>query len=124
MCARDRVHQPSWALAHKGSVIGVFSLTFEQDHGIAVIGYGVHGELRGQGLSAEAASIVIDEAFRRVAKLQKIRAHTGSANRSSMRVLEELGFSHEGTLRKNQFAKGGLVDEVIYGLLREEWNHH
>ena len=44
MCARDRGQQPHWALVHKGEVIGVVSLTFEQNHGIAVIGYGVHGQ--------------------------------------------------------------------------------
>ena len=124
MCARDRAHRPSWALVYQGVVIGVVSLTFEQDNGIAVIGYGVHGDLRGQGLSAEAASAVIDQAFTHIAELQRIRAHTGADNRPSMRVLEKLGFSHEGTLRKNQFAKGRFVDDVIYGLLREEWKNN
>lgn len=123
MCARDRAHRPHRALVHKGMVIGVVSLTFEQNHGIAVIGYGVHGDLRGQGLSAEAASTVIDEAFKHIRELQKIRAHTEPDNRPSMRVLEKLGFTHEGTLRKNQFAKGRFVDDVIYGLLREEWEN-
>ena len=124
MCARDRAHRPHWALVHEGVVIGVVSLTFEQNHGTAVIGYGVHGDLRGQGLSAEAASAVIDEAFKHIGELQKIRAHIGADNRPSMRVLEKLGFTHEGTLRKNQFAKGRFVDDVIYGLLREEWETH
>ena len=40
-----------------------------------------------------------------------------------MRVLEKLGFSHEGTLRNNQFVKGAFVDDVIYGLLRREWKY-
>jgi RimJ/RimL family protein N-acetyltransferase len=37
-----------------------------------------------------------------------------------MRVLEKLGFSREGTLRKNQYIKGSFVDKAIYGLLRED----
>lgn len=87
----------------------------------AVIGYGVHGDLRGGGLSAEVASRIISEAFERYPDLTKIRAHTDAENAPSIRVLEKIGFLHEGTLRKNQFVKGGFVDEAIYGLLREEW---
>lgn len=124
MCARDRTHRPNWAIVHKGVVIGVVSLTFEQDKGVAVIGYGVHGDLRGKGFSAEAAFAVIDEAFKHIVELQRIRAHTGADNRPCMRVLEKLGFSHEGTLKKNLLAKGRFVDDVIYGLLREERNNH
>ncbi len=101
--------------------MGVVSLTFEQDHKIAVIGYGVHGQLRGQGFTTEAAQAVIRLAFDRVPQLERLRAHTDSENSGSIRVLEKLGFTHEGTLRKNQFVKGRLVDEAIYGLLREEW---
>lgn len=121
MCKRDRDVAPHWALVYQGAVVGVVSLTFEQDNRIAVIGYGVHGDLRGQGLSAEAASAVIDQAFVHVPELHKIRAHTDPDNRPSMRVLEKLGFSHEGTLRKDRFVKGRFLDDAIYGLLREEW---
>ena len=118
---RDRRSAPSWALVHQGIVVGIVSLTLEQDYRIAVIGYGVHGDLRGQGLSVEAAFAVIDQAFEHHAELKKIRAHTDAENLPSVRVLEKLGFSHEGTLRKNQFVKGRFVDEAIYGMLREEW---
>ena len=121
MCNRDRCSSPSWALVYQGTVVGIVSLTLEQDDRIAIIGYGVHGDLRGQGLSVEAAFAVIDQAFEHHAELKKVCAHTDAENLPSMRVLEKLGFSHEGTLRKNQFVKGRFVDEAIYGILREEW---
>ncbi|MGE0623217.1 MAG: GNAT family N-acetyltransferase [Pseudomonadales bacterium] len=121
MRARDRATSPNWVLVYQGRVVGVVSITFEQECRFAVIGYGVHGDLRGRGLSAEAASKVINEAFKRYPDLQKIRAHTDARNAPSMRVLEKIGFSHEGTLRKNQFVKDNYVDESIYGLLREDW---
>ena len=123
MCQRDRAMAPNWAMLINDVVVGVVSLTFEQDCRLAVIGYGVHGELRGQGLSARAAAIVISAAFEHYAGLRKIRAHTDADNVASMRVLEKLGSSHEGTLRQNQFAKGRFVDEAVYGLLREEWGY-
>jgi len=120
MLARNRHTSPSWAILHRGQVAGVVSITFEQGHRFAVIGYGVHGNLRGQGLSAQAASRIINEAFKRYPELKKIRAHTDAENAPSMRVLEKLGFIHEGTLRKNRFVKGNFVDEAIYGLIRED----
>lgn len=121
MQVRDRLHRPNWAIIHDGAVVGVVSLTFEQDHKIAVIGYGVHADLRGRGLSAEAASKVIDEAFSEHPDLTRLRAHTNAENKASMRVLEKLSFIQEGILRKNQFVKGHFSDEAIYGLLRAEW---
>jgi ribosomal-protein-alanine N-acetyltransferase len=122
MCSRDRCSSPSWALVYQGTVGGIVSLTLEQSDRVAVIGYGVHSDLRGQGLSVEAAFAVIDQAFEHYAELKKIRAHTDPENVPSMRVLEKLGFSHEGTLRKNQFVKGRFVDEAIFGILCEEWD--
>ncbi len=122
MCARSRKDRPSWAVVHRGLVVGVVSLSFEQDYRITVIGYGVHGDLRGRGLAVEAAQTVIDQAFARYAQLQKIRAHTDPENTASIRVLEKLGFLREGTLRKNQFVKGRLCDEAVFGLLRGEWS--
>jgi RimJ/RimL family protein N-acetyltransferase len=121
MLAGNRDTSPSWAILHRGRVAGIVSITFEQGHRFAVIGYGVHGDLRGEGLSAQAASRIINEAFARYPNLKKIRAHTDAENAPSIRVLEKLGFFHEGTLRKNQFVKGNFVDEAIYGLLREDW---
>jgi len=120
LCARDRADRPHWAILHQGSVVGVVSLTFEQSHRIAVIGYGVHANLRGRGLAAEAASAVIHAAFASRPQLMKIRAHTDYQHTASMRVLEKLGFVQEGVLRSNQFAKGRFVDEAIYGLLRTD----
>ena len=123
MLKRDRDVSPNWAIVHQGAVVGVVSLTFEQDHRIASIGYGIHSELRGRGVSVEGVSAVIGCAFKHYDDLRKIRALTSADNKPSHRVLQKLGFSHEGTLRQNQFVKNRFVDEAIFGLLREEWSH-
>ena len=120
--SRDPEIQPSWAVTLGGKVVGIVSLAFEQGHRIAVVGYGVHGALRGQGFSGEAARAVVDAAFSTYPTLRKVRAHTDARNMASRRVLEKLGFLREGILRSNQFAKGELADEAVYGLLREEWS--
>ena len=121
MRARDRTVSPNWAILHRGQVVGVVSMTFEQDHRFGTVGYGVHGDLRGQGVTRQAVATVIGEALDQYPTLRKVRAHTDAANHPSMRVLEKMGFVREATLRRNQFAKGKFVDEVIYGLLRENW---
>ena len=121
ICARSRGTQPSWAIVFQGSVVGIVSLTLEQSNSIAVIGYGVHGDLRGRGIAAAAASLIITEAFSCYPQLRKVRAHTDGENLPSMRVLEKLGFSREELLRNSQIVKGRLVDEAIYGVRREEW---
>jgi RimJ/RimL family protein N-acetyltransferase len=120
LISRVRETQPNWAVTLDETVVGIVSLTFEQGHRIAVIGYGIHGALRGQGMSGEALEIVIDQAFNCYAQLRKIRAHMDSQNLGSMRVLEKLGFSREGILRSNQYVNGEFVDEAIYGILRSE----
>lgn len=120
MIERSREDQPNWGIVHQDSVVGVVSLSFEQDHKVATIGYGIHGDLRGQGLSAEAAQIVINMAFSAYPQLQRIRAQTDAENFASIRVLEKLGFLQEGTVRASQLVKGGFRDGAVFGLLRSD----
>ena len=116
MISRDREDQPGWAVLLEGRVVGVVSLTFEQDHRVAVIGYGIHGGLKGRGISAEASTAVLKCAFDCYPQLQKVQARTDAKNTASIRVLDKLGFSREVI-----HAKGELVAETIYGLMRDEW---
>ena len=118
---RDRATAPNWAIVRHDVVVGVVSLTLESNGHIATVGYGVHGDVAGQGLSKEAVSAVIECAFNQLPQLKRIRARTDAENQASIRVLQKLGFSHEGTLRKDVFVKGRFVDEAVYGLLRDEW---
>lgn len=119
---RDRAVRPTWAITRDGGVIGIVSLTFENEQRTAVLGYGVHKKVWGQNMAQEAARAVLKSAFEGHAVLQRVRAHTDSRNLSSIRVLEKLGFTREGTLRSNQFEKGEFVDAVVFGLLRGEFN--
>jgi len=42
-------------------------------------------------------------------------------NDASRGLLESLGFSEEGRIRKDRFIDGEYADTIHYGLLREEW---
>jgi RimJ/RimL family protein N-acetyltransferase len=122
LMARDRNIQPTWAMTLGDEVIGIVRLSFECDHRIAVLGYGIHKDHWGEGLSGEGAHSVVDHAFAYYEQLRRIKAQTDLRNARSIRVLEKLGFTHEGTLRANTFDKGEFVDEAVFGLLREEWS--
>ncbi len=119
---RDWENQPAWAITRSGGVVGLVSLVFSAEHRIALLGYGIHKDHRGLGLTGEAIRAVLTEAFAVHEQLTKVTANTDARNQSSSRLLEKLGFTHEGTLRSGGVtAKGELVDGAIYGLLRSEW---
>jgi [ribosomal protein S5]-alanine N-acetyltransferase len=120
---RDWEDQPAWAIARSGAVIGLVSLAFTARHRIALLGYGIHKDHRGQGLTGDAIRAVLTEAFAGYEQLTRVAASTDARNRSSTRLLEKLGFTHEGTLRSGGVsAEQNLVDAATYGLLRSEWH--
>jgi RimJ/RimL family protein N-acetyltransferase len=122
MLLREWEDQPAWAITRSGEVVGLVSLVFSAEHRIALIGYGIHKDHRGLGLTGEAARAVITEAFAVYQQLAKVTANTDARNHSSSRLLEKLGFTREGTVRSGGVtANGELVDGAIYGLLRSEW---
>jgi aminoglycoside 6'-N-acetyltransferase len=120
--ARSWENEPAWAITRSGDVVGIVSLIFSAGHRIALLGYGIHSAHRGLGLVGEAIRAVLDSAFSALPSLARVSANTDARNESSCRVLTKLGFQHEGTLRSGAVtARGELVDGVVYGLLRAEW---
>ena len=111
---------PAWAFEQDGRVVGELSLWFARRNRRAEIGYELARWLWGRGLATEAASAVIDEAFRRL-PIRKITATASAANVRSTRLLERLGMQREALLRQHWVHRGESLDEVRYGLLREEW---
>jgi len=119
---RDWTSQPAWAITRAGDVVGVVSLAFSAEHQIALLGFGIHNIHRGLGLTTEAIRAVLSEAFNGYPQLSRVEANTDVRNKGSRRVLEKLGFTHEGTSRSGGVtANGRLSDGAIYGLLRSEW---
>ena len=85
------------------------------------IGYGIDDlSLRGKGYASEAVKLLIDYLFS-TRPLERIQATIIVENLPSQQVVEKLGFTKEGTMRKNDFVKGRFVDTLVYSLLREEW---
>lgn len=116
----DWEREPMRAIVLEGKVIGGVNLRVDRQHAVAEIDYSIDRENWGRGLATEAASALIAWAFPAY-DLQKIFARTVLSNRRSTRVMEKLGMSREGLLRSHRVVRGERQDEVVYGLLRREW---
>lgn len=84
------------------------------------LGYWLVPEVHGEGYGTEAVSLVVDYVFRTY-DLPAVGAIVYEFNDASRGLLESLGFSEEGRIRKDRFIDGEYVDTIQYGLLRREW---
>jgi len=90
-------------------------------HAHAELGLGILGaDARGRGHGGEAIRLVLTHAFRAMG-LQRVHLHVFADN-PALRLYERLGFRVEGTLRRHAFKRGAWRDQVMMGLLREEFS--
>ena len=112
--------RPTFAIVFESHVVGGINLRVDERHRTAELGYALARPQWGKGLTPEAARAVVDWGFERYA-LCKVYAVADLRNRQSWRVMEKLGMSREGVPRSNVQSRDERVDEVCYGILREEW---
>ncbi len=113
--------EPSFALEYEGHVIGSVEVQVNERSRRAELGYSVARKHWGKGFVTEAVRAVIEHVSRYL-EVDRIVATTAAPNEGSWRVMEKLGMEREGYLRKQRLHRGGVrVDEVRYGLLREDW---
>jgi ribosomal-protein-alanine N-acetyltransferase len=105
---------------HKRDLIGSIELDIDAPNCLASLGYAIARAQWNRGFATEAASAVIDYAFRTLG-IEKVWARADSRNVASLRVLTKLGMQREGTLRQHVMRRGERVDRVCYGILRSEW---
>src|SRR5262245_47234769 len=72
---RDWRDQPVWAITRSGGVVGLVSLVFSAGHRIALLGFGIHADQRGLGLTGEAIAAVLGEAFAVYPQLARVTAN-------------------------------------------------
>lgn len=104
-----------------GTRVGGVSLApIDDRRGWANLGYWVHPDHRGEGYATEAARLVVTHGFDEL-RLHRVSGTVHATNDASIRVLEKLGFVHEGTKRDDAFVDGAHVDREVYAVLREKW---
>lgn len=74
----------------------------------------------GKGYAQEALSAAIDHCFEHL-NMNRIGAEIYAFNHRSILLFSTLGFKHEGTKRNYVFKNGQYEDELMYSLLRSEW---
>jgi [ribosomal protein S5]-alanine N-acetyltransferase len=86
----------------------------------AEVGYELHPDFWGKGITTEAVSEIISYAFTKL-NLFRIGAVTFPENHSSSKVLEKLGFQKEGVLRGYLYQKEQNHDALMFSLLKSEF---
>lgn len=117
----DQVEHVAWAIVAEHRVVGGIGLRFNFEHRHAELGYSVGRADWGKGYGTEAARAVVDAGFRTHADLIRIHARADEDNTGSRRVMEKVGMTEEGVLRRYRVERGDAINEVWYSILREEW---
>lgn len=76
----------------------------------------------GQGYAFEALKEMIDYLFNTLYK-RRIVASIDPRNDSSIKLYERLGFRKEAHFRESIFLNGQWVDDLVYALLKDEWEN-
>lgn len=110
-----------WFVRHEGAVVGSVSLkSVNLRMGYGEIGYGFCETVHGRGVGTAAVRALVNRVFAD-STLRRLVAYVHDQNVASCRLLDRLGFTREGVLREHYVIRGAPVDEVVFGLLRREW---
>jgi [ribosomal protein S5]-alanine N-acetyltransferase len=108
-----------WKIVDKatGENIGVVSVyKFMPEHRKAELGYWLLPRFWGQGIAVEVIKTVIDY-WQQNKGLHRLEAYVEEENVGSIRVMEKLHFTHEGTLRDCEIKFGKFISLRIYSCL-------
>lgn len=106
-----------------GRLVGDLDLfQIEDRNRCAMVGIGIwRMEDRGKGYGYDALRAVCAWAFDHL-NLQRIELACDPENAPARRIYEKCGFVLEGTRRKRHYERGAYHDELIMGLLREDFS--
>jgi ribosomal-protein-alanine N-acetyltransferase len=104
------------SLSPRGPAIGECDLSdIDLHHRRAEVGFLFRRAAWGQGYAREAMTRVLRYGFEDLG-LERLSARFHAGNEASKRLLEALGFSHEGTLPGHVLRDGTRRDCMLYGL--------
>ena len=87
----------------------------------AHLGLGLLPSARGKGYGTDTVAVLCHYGFV-VRGLQRLQIETLADNIPMLQSAERNGFVREGRLRSSAWVMGTFMDEVILGLLAEEWS--
>ena len=84
------------------------------------IGYWIRPEFIKRGLATESTAVLLCYMFEKL-RLHRIFIQAATGNAASNRVIQKIGFRHEGVLRENERVKNLFYDHNIYGMTNEDF---
>jgi RimJ/RimL family protein N-acetyltransferase len=111
-----------FAIEADGSYIGrcgLYSIHRTARHAELGIGIGDR-DYWGRGYGREAVRLLLDYAFR-LRNFRRVWLEVHADNERGIRAYRSCGFVEEGRMREHVWLAGRYVDNVIMGILREEW---
>ena len=100
---------------------GLIKISFV--HGDALMPIFIAQQARNQGIGVRTRALLLDFAFEQL-RLVRITSLHRADNEASQRLNEACGFREEGRIRNGCNAGGRYVDQMIYGILADEWREH
>jgi ribosomal-protein-alanine N-acetyltransferase len=109
-----------WFIYHKadGKMIGEVEIYDIVDEYQGELSYRLSKSYRGKGYAAEAVEAAVRTAFETTV-IMRLSAHIDVRNNSSVKLIEKLGFSYEGTHRQEKFFDT-VSDWRVYSFLRSD----
>jgi RimJ/RimL family protein N-acetyltransferase len=103
------------------TAIGIFQVrSLEPGFGTAEWGFAMGSAFWGSGFFVEGARLVLDFAFD-VVGAQRLEARAAVANGRGNGALRKIGAVQEGLLRRSFLRNGQHHDQVLWGILAEDW---
>ncbi len=84
-------------------------------------GFAIGSPFWGTGAFEQGSRLVIDFAFEQM-RVRRLEARCAERNGRGGAALRKIGASSEGILRKALFCGGEYLDQVLYSIVRSEWN--
>lgn len=108
-------------IKESGALAGVCMLKdVSRDHLHAELVYYLGKEHWGKGYMTEAARRMLQFGFEELG-LERIEVGCFARNEASARVIEKLGFTYEGRFRHRYMKDSEFLDELRFGMIREDW---
>ena len=107
--------------ASMDTAIGIFQVrSLEPGFGTAEWGFAMGSQYWGSGIFVEGARLILDFAFD-VIGASRLEARAATANGRGNGALRKLGAVQEGVLRRSFLRNGHYFDQVLWGILAEDW---
>jgi RimJ/RimL family protein N-acetyltransferase len=117
----DKKYEYGIFLPDESKLIGMIALMRRVGDGALEIGYWLHKDFTKKGYMIEATKALIKVAFE-VNEILRIEIHMEVDNKSSQKVPQTIGLTHEATLRRNELDENNQHKKLmIWVIFKDEY---